>query len=171
MIFSIRKTTKEDAQYVMDIDLKCFEYPWPTDFWFEASAYYDIVVGTYYGTPVGMAVYTNGPVICPTFCYEPNDQIITMLKVGVKKSFRNKGLGKLLVNHIKGIAWAAKSRSIVTIAPESICTPSEQDVSGWLRKVGFEGRNIIPGCFTNCGEAEDGYLFEWENNADQPASD
>jgi ribosomal protein S18 acetylase RimI-like enzyme len=171
MIFSIREARREDAHYVMDIDIKCFEYPWTAEFWGDASEFYKIVVGTYYGTPVGMAVYAVGSVICPTFCYEAPDNAFTILKVGVKKDFQRHGLGRLLVNDIKGIACAAKAEGVLSIVPESICLPdSDRDASGWLNKVGFEAKHIIPRCFTNCGESEDGFLFEWNNNAHQPPS-
>lgn len=161
MIFSIRKATREDLQYVMDIDLKCYEYPWSSDFWHDAASY-ETVVGTFYGTPVGMAVFANGPVICPTFCHDVPEGVFTLLKLAVKERFRRRGLGRMLLNYIKGVAWTAKSETLISIVPESICLPgSKYDASVWLNRMDFEARNIIPACFTNCGEAEDGYLFEW----------
>lgn len=171
MIFSIREARQEDTHYVMDVDIKCFEYPWPAEFWGDASEFYKIVVGTYYGTPVAMAVYAVGSVICPTFCYEAPDNVFTILKLAVKKDYRRRGLGRLLANHVKGMAYAAKSDCVLSIVPESICLPgSERDASVWLRKMGFEAKHVIPDCFQNCGESEDGYLFEWSNNANQSRS-
>lgn len=161
MICSIREAKDEDAQYVMDIDIKCFGYPWTPDFWADTSKTYQTLVATFYGTPVAMAVYSKGPVICPTFCYEAPEGVHTLLKVAVKEKYRRHGIGKMLVNRVKGNAYSAKSETLLAIVPESLCVPSSsKDASVWLGNCGFRAKQIIPACFTDCGEVEDGFLFE-----------
>lgn len=160
MICSIREAREEDAHYVMDIDLKCFTYPWSAEFWADQEDFYKTLVATWYGTPVAMAVYSVGSVICPTFCYDADDGDFTILKVGVKKNYRNKGIGRHLVNHIKRVADGVKATSVLAISPESSCLPPGNNAGSWMRKLGFKGKGIIPGCFIDCGDAEDGYLFE-----------
>lgn len=155
MILSLRCATGDDCQHLIDIDLKCFEFPWNADFWGWAGANYSIFVVTHYDQPVGFACYC----ICDSgYC---RSRVMVLNKVAVKSAYRGHGIGNMLVEAVQRMALSADLMLMETIIPESLCRPGEpDDVTGFFQKLGYRAvAPLVRDCFEYCGGLEDGIRF------------
>lgn len=150
MIFRTRDATPEDQVYIQDLDLKCFEMSWSCDAWAYAGQHYIIKLAAYYGTPIGFATYVHNT----------EDNIIQFPKVGVKPSFRNKGVARQLVSEAVQFCKQVRALRIETLIPETLLRPGEpQDASKWLSKLGWEATGLVRDFFPCMGQREDAVRF------------
>lgn len=150
MIFKTRAARAEDQVYILDLDLKCFESAWSNDAWAYAGDHYVIKLATFYGTPIGFA----------TFLHNTQENTIQFPKVGVKRAFRNKGVGRQLVSEALIFCKEVKATHLETLIPESLLRPGEtQDISEWLSKTGWKATNIVRDFFPCMGQREDAVRF------------
>jgi ribosomal protein S18 acetylase RimI-like enzyme len=152
MIFSVRKAYGEDAHYIIDIDIKCFDDPWPPEYWvsFEDLQVY---VATYYGTPIAMVAFMVGET-------EKGIKFVSLSKLAVKPAFRGRGVSKMLLAQAEKFAKQINAHSIWLTVPESLCV-GERSIAGWLKLAGFRATSVQPECFESYGEPEDGYSFQY----------
>ena len=152
-MIEVRPGRKEDIQYVLDIDVKCFDDPWSPDKWRKDEL--SVAVGTVHKTPVGVVVFE--------IINTRKQQCVRMDKIAVKPGFRNRGIAKALVQEVRNCCMYNGLLYIETIIPESMCVPdTPRDVTGFLSKVGFRGFGIKRDAFTDMGQPEDGYIFRLE---------
>lgn len=153
MIHNIRQPQFSDANYLLDIDIKCFDDPWPLDKWKQVLTTSEIhkLVGTSYGCPTGFVVW------------EQNNDFLQINRLAVKPTYRNQGTGLQL---LKAVCLGARQlllNRVVIAVPESLCCPgNSRDISRWLLKRGFKinGKSGVLKDFTVCfGQVEDAFLF------------
>lgn len=143
-MIKIRKPEVTDINALLDIDLKSVDNYWTLDQWRGMCVNHD--------TYVSLATYFNDPagfIICN----------ITgrILKIAVKPTFRNKGIGTRLIETVK--YWATENNipGLGIVVPESLCYNS--DICKWLNNQGFLANGVLKDGVTYCNEVEDGFLF------------
>ena len=149
-MIQFRAAEERDAHYLIDIDIKCFDYAWMPEDWRQASKTCVGTVATWYGTPIGMAIFAKT---------EAGD--IEIVKIAVKKPYRNRGVASQLLLNCAIYAREIHIPRMVMLVPEGRLRPGEpDDISTWLTKLGFRAQApLLRDYFTFYGQAEDGVLF------------
>lgn len=81
-----------DRAALLNIDLKCWDFPWSEDGWQYAVENYQILVARYRGELLGYSVFGRD------FAQE---KTIRFMKIGVRPGYRNHGVGtRLLLSSI-----------------------------------------------------------------------
>lgn len=146
MITNIRKPLRGDLNYLLDIDLKCFEDTLSLDEWRERldDDNYSILIGTLHGKAVGFIIWQDN----------------TIIRFAVKPTYRHMGIGAQLLAAVEN-TLIQRGKTLVTIqVPESLCVPGKTiDVSGWLRKHHFKAEKLLTGATFFCGVQEDLICF------------
>lgn len=148
-MLNVRPATGEDVHYLLDIDVKCFDYPWSAEHWRVVGSTVNIAVATYYGTPIGMVVFAGAE-------SEKGVPFVTMVKLAVKESFRNRGIGETLLLTVVEFGRKIESTGVRAVVPES------SNAIDWLIKMGFKASGVDRECFDLYGIKEDGYMFQRE---------
>ena len=147
----IRPVTGADINYVRDIDLKSYTYPWDSEMWRklanDKSCY--IVISSLGFTPTGFIVW------------KVEEDACQVLRLGVKPHARNLGSGSALITHVEDWAIDHHLTNIYTLVPEINCFPGHpDDVSAWLLHRGFKATlPIIEDLAFLYGNLVDGYKF------------
>jgi GNAT superfamily N-acetyltransferase len=145
---SIRPATARDINYLMDIDLKCYEYPLDYSAWrvYITSPDIELLVATIEAAPIGFIVFTKTEI----------------LRLAVKAAYRKEGTGSRLINNALDSARQAGGDKLDIIVPETSCLPGHpDDVSAFLMGNNFVAKPpIIEGIFEMYGRPVDGYCFE-----------
>lgn len=143
-MIKIRKPEVTDLNFILDIDLKSTDDPWTIDQWRGACLNKDsyICLATYFNDPVGF-------IICNTAG--------RILKIAIKPTFRNKGVGTKLIETIKYWAVQKNILGLGIVVPESLCYTG--NICKWLNKQGFLANGILKDGVKYCGIIEDGFLF------------
>ncbi len=147
MITNIRQPLISDLNYILDIDLKCFEDPWDIEVWKEIvkNETSNMFIGTYRAIPVGVIVWTSN----------------ILARIGVKPSFRGNGVGTQLIHALELAEMQKGTKTIITFITESLCCPGHKlDVSRWFVTRGYRGKGIAHDKGLFCGMREDEYIFE-----------
>ena len=145
-----RAAEERDAHYLIDIDIKCFDYAWMPEDWRQVSKTCVACVATWCGTPVGMAIFAKTP-----------EGDVEIVKVAVKSCYRNRGIARRLLYNCALYARETHAPRLLMLVPESRLRPGERDdISAWLTKLGFRaGIPLLRDYFTFYGQPEDGVLF------------
>lgn len=146
MIINIRKPKLGDLNYLLDIDLKCFEDSLSLEEWkiFLNDTSCNVLVGTLKGAPVGLIVWKDS----------------TILKLAVKPVYRHKGIGTKLLNSVENILIQHGYGQISIDVSESLCCPGKPiDVSSWLLSRKFKADKIYKETAIFCGQKEDTIHF------------
>lgn len=147
---AVREANLNDANSLVDIDIKCFEHAWSPEDWGRVLRTNDLSVhiATYFGTPLAFAV----------FDLQTNEVVIH--KLGVKPKHRLRGLSMELMAVVQDFARRRSVDNISVTIPESLVYPGDHSVGGWLSKLGFRAmKPFLPGHFTSYGEPEAGVKF------------
>ena len=149
-MIDFRAAEQKDAHYLIDIDIKCFDDAWTPEDWRFAAKYCVACVATWNGAPVGMAVFYNDFM-----------GSIEIVKVAVKRPYRNMGIARRLIFNCILYARELYATRLVMIVPESKLRPGEpDDLSEWLKALRFRAQvPLFKNYFTFCGEPEDGVVF------------
>lgn len=155
---SIRAARDDDAPYLQDIDIKCFEHTWLPDDWgiLWESKTANVLVGCHYGTPVSFLAWE---------LHEYKDlPALHVYKVAVKPLFRGNNCGKhLLANAYELLVKTGDVRYITIPVPESMTVGEPpKNCVGWLHKLNFKGTSIVDTQERLYGAAEDVILFVQE---------
>lgn len=150
-LYTVRGGRPEDANQLLDIDIKCFEQAWSADDWSRVGfdKAYAISVATYFGTPIGFAIIRE------------TDEGTELLKLAVKRGHRGNGISRELVDAVVSFARQQTiAREMYIIVPESMVYEPSPNVVDWLVKFGFKAtKPILKRHFTIYGEPEDGVKF------------
>lgn len=153
-LFNIRGATPQDANALLDIDIKCFDEPWTAEEWSRIghSKDYAISVVTFFGTVIGFGVFRMDP---------DNIRATEILKVAVLKPHRRKHASLYLIAAAVSFGESNFSKEIFTIIPEHLIYPGPECISEWLLLVGLKAQKPFLKCHFNStyGEAENGVKF------------
>ncbi len=146
----VRGARREDANDLLDIDIKCFENAWTPEEWSKLGFKdeHAISLVTYYGEPVGFIVMkTEG-------------SNVRICKIAVKAYYRKKELSLHLLAVAVRYGQDRHADLLEIIVPEGMIYPGPGSIIGWLRSVGFKGTQpFIKNHFNVYGEHEDGVRF------------
>jgi len=149
-MIAFRAAEQKDAHYLIDIDIKCFDYAWTPEEWRQVGKYCVACVATWNGTPVGMAIFCND-----------HAGSIEIVKIAVKKAYRRLGIARRLLYNCILYARELYATRLVMVVPESTLQPGNpEDVSEWLTQLRFRAQvPLLKDYFTFYGEPEDGVVF------------
>ncbi len=149
-MIEFRASRREDAHYLLDIDLKCYEFSWLPEDWRTISKDSFATVATYNKTPIGMSVF-----------YRTMYNDIEVLKLAVKPAYRNLGIGSRLLFNTILYGQEIRADRTILVVPESRLRPGrEDDLSQWLLRRGFRAQiPLLRNYYTFYGQPEDGVLF------------
>jgi len=165
MIPLLRPASGNDINFLIDIDLKSYDYPWSVDKWrlLALNPACTVTLATVNMEPVGFVAW--GKIIA--------DKEVEILRLAVKPTYRNNGIGSLLLGSVEINANENGIQKITLIVPEIYCFPNcKGDVSRWLLARGYQAtKPIFKDYFNMYGSKVDGFKFVgpanvWgENNA------
>lgn len=149
-MIAFRASEPKDAHYLLDIDIKCFDYAWLPSEWRIVAQHCVACVATWNGTPIGMAIFGKNA-----------DGDVQVVKLAVKPAYRHRGIATGLMRNCALYAREIHAPRLVLLVPESwLCPGQPGDISGWLVKLGFRAHKpLLRNQFTFYGQSEDGVLF------------
>lgn len=130
---SVRHAVREDQDVLYDIDLKCFDDVWAKEYWLHWFQDFKVVFLVHVsGVPVGLAA-----------C-EQSNQGILIEKLCVKPAYRHLGVAShlLLAVHLQSLNYENKV-PIHIIVPELWLYPGPDNISGWIKRIGFKATKPI----------------------------
>ncbi len=144
--------------YLVDIDAKCSDQPWCYDQWVKGSDHFTGSVVTFYGTPVGFAMFKR------------IGEYVEMVKFAVKPQYRRQGLGTYLMKGCHKFATDMGCHTIFVVLPETMFRepPEDHDPAiPFLLSQDFKAvRPLIRDCFNSDGNSIAGVKFG--RKIDQP---
>lgn len=146
MLTNIRKPLRGDLNYILDIDLKCFEDTLSLEEWRQLldDPDYNVLVGTFQGKAVGFILWQSN----------------NIFRFAVKPTYRHMGVGMRLLMAVENTLIQHGQLTIVIQVPESLCCPGRAiDVSCWLNAHDFFAQKLLPGQAIFCGQQEDLICF------------
>lgn len=163
-IQQLREDTDKDANYIHDLDIKCFDNLWAREDWKaikdnnQASTW----VGCYRHVPISFLVLEKQPFVLPNT--DQQVQSLHVHKLGVKEAFRRKGVGVRLLAFAHQQARQDVKISWVTMSvPEWFVAPGGiTNCLGWLQKYKFKAITTLPEPIHLYGRNYDQYLFGFE---------
>ena len=154
--FQLRGFQPADMMYLIDIDAKCCEPPWSYERWLANCQVHTGSVITFYGTPVGFALF------------RPMGQYVELVKLAVKPQYRRQKLGVMLMSGCFLFARDMGCDTVFVVLPETMFAKSgaHEPAIPFLRRLGFIAtKPIIRDCFHFDGRPIDGVKFiqklEW----------
>jgi len=153
MIPSLRPALGNDINFLIDIDLKSYDYPWLVDKW-RSLALNSVCTVT-------LATMNMGPVGFVAWKKKIADKEAEILRLAVKPAYRNNGAGSLLLGSVEVDANENGIQKITLIVPEIHCFPNHKnDVSQWLLARGYQAiKPIFKNYFDMYGSKVDGFKF------------
>jgi ribosomal protein S18 acetylase RimI-like enzyme len=151
MLVEVRSPSLSDFNYILDIDLKCFDDIWTYNAWKEVfkNPKYGFLLGIYQGEPVGFAVWLIDKI----------DYLV--VRLGVKQAYQHKGVGSKLIKAIESLAKKGGVKEISFPVPESLCYIHDTtSVSKWLINRGFKAYCTVKDTAIYCGVTEDEIIFQ-----------
>jgi len=123
---SIRTGCNCDGNYIKDIDLKSYQYPWNGVRWQEVDENIAIaeIVALEHAQPIGFARWEVDRRL---------ESEVTVSRLAVKPANRRQGAGTLMLRHIINAAKDNGFLKVSMVIPEINCLPGHpDDVSQWL---------------------------------------
>jgi len=105
--YNLRGFRPEDMMYLVDIDAKCGDIPWSYEQWMQKVHNHTGSVVTFYGTPVGFAMFQR------------MGEYVELVKIAVKSQYRRQHLGVLLMSGCFRFAQDMGCHTIFTVMPET----------------------------------------------------
>lgn len=135
---------------MLDLDIKCYEYPLTHAQWRDASQTAIGAVATFNGNLVGMVMFRK--VDCD----------VEVLRLAVSPLHRRQGLGRRLLWNVILYGRQISAHRVCLVVPERQVSPgSPEDLSGWLTKFRFTAGRTIRDAYYSYGEPEDGVEFSF----------
>lgn len=143
----VRRAVWKDQDVLYDLDLKCFDDVWPKEYWLHWFQDFKVVFLAYIGeVPVGFAA-----------CKHSNQELL-IEKFGVKPRYRRHDVSRnlLLAVHLQALNYD-NHVPVCLIVPEPWLYPGLDDVSGWIKRIGFNAVSpLMPDYFCINGVSMDG---------------
>ena len=148
---NIRPGGDRDVNFVKDLDLKCYHYPWTPEQWGKTVGDDPAkwCLATIRDRPLGFAIWRIAP-----------GEII-LNRLGVLPDSRKQGIGTELLRHVIRYAGARQAQKITLRVPEIHCFPGHpDDVSAWLLTRGFRAEPPVVREYAYMyGQWVDGFCF------------
>jgi GNAT superfamily N-acetyltransferase len=148
---NVRPGGDRDVNFVKDLDLKCYHYPWTPEQW-SATVGADPAkwcIATIRDRPVGFAIWrqAGGKGL--------------LQRLGVLPDSRKQGIGAELLRHVMKCVKTRGGVELSLVVPEIHCFPGHpDDVSAWLLTRGFRAEPpIVPEYAYMYGQWVDGFCF------------
>jgi len=149
--YNLRGFKPEDMMYLIDIDAKCSDIPWTYEQWMQKVHNHTGSVVTFYGTPVGFAMFLR------------MGEYVELVKIAIKPQYRRQHLGMLLMSGCFRFAQDMGCHTIFTVMPETyLPRPGEpaQPALSFLPACGFKAaKGMVRDCFNIDGQSIDGVKF------------
>ena len=158
MDIEIRPVKPEDINYLIDVEIKCYEDVKGLDWWREIlknSDHYSVAAAVH-KVPVGFIVWQKA-----AYSGDGTDEFVAEIeRIAVKPAFRRRGAGSLLLRDATVAAHTVGLHKLMLIVPESLCFPGHpNDVSEWLLHRNFRATGILGQHFDSYGTKEDAFVF------------
>jgi GNAT superfamily N-acetyltransferase len=161
----IRLTRPSDINALMALDLKTHHYPLTLDEWQAkvngsgSANHARVVVCDVVRVSTGFAMWK----------IDNEHEYCDLMRIGVLRRYRLKGLGSLLVHACLRHAFEQKCDKLRIIVPHIICNPGDpDDASEFLGKCFFKATGVIDDWCEMYGKNVDGYVFERKINVLTP---
>lgn len=142
MMSNIRRPQVGDLNFLLDIDLKCFEDNLSLDEWriFFDDASYKMLTWIIQAVPVGFIIWQENIIV----------------RLAVKPVYRHRGVGSQLLSFVENRLIQQRHQIVMIDVPESLCCPGKPvDVSSWLLKRGYQAEFLHKAATVFCGHTED----------------
>ncbi len=147
MLPAVRGAQIRDINYLVDIDIKSYHFPWSVDTWrrFAASKSCNILLASVKAEPIAVCAWRT--------CGKDAE----IMKLATKPDFRNLGAAIGLLRMME----ATELQEVGIVVPEINCFPGHpDDVSRWLSARGYRAiAPIIKDRFHMYGKYYDGFKF------------
>ena len=163
-IQQIREASAQDANYIYDLDLKCFDNPWSKENWaaISANSQAHAWVGCYRQVPISLVVTERQSFVPPDT--RNRVQSLHIHKLCVKEIFRRKGVGARLLQfvHHRAVEKVAVGWVTMTVPEWLINTDEPTNCLGWLQKYKLKALATLPTKIALYGKDYDQYLFGYQ---------
>lgn len=148
----IRWMIRRDMSEVLDIENKCFEFPWTED---------DFIRCLRQRNCIGMVAEHDDRVM-GYMIYALFDKSIHLLNFAVCKAFHRRGVGRQLVDKMVGkLSHLRRNKICLEIRDSNI------DAQKFFSKCGFLAKQIMPQFYQETDD--DAYTFEYQYGRGEPA--
>jgi N-acetylglutamate synthase-like GNAT family acetyltransferase len=149
----IRTALTREANSLLDIDLKSYDYPWPIAKWRAVlgDEEHSVLVACVKAQPVGVCIWRRSK----------QHLRAEICKLAIKHEYRRHGFACNLLRRVDQDVAELGMLETVVVVPEINCFPGHpDDVSVWLSKQGYTPeRHIIRDKFLMYGSLCDGFQF------------
>ena len=122
-MIGFRASEPKDAHYLLDIDIKCFDYAWLPSDWRIVAQHCVACVTIWNGRHIGMAIFGKNA-----------DGDVQVVKLAVKSAYRHRGIATGLMRNY-GLSMQRDSRSTTrAVGPRNLALPRSIPVTsadGW----------------------------------------
>jgi GNAT superfamily N-acetyltransferase len=149
---------KQDINLIHTLDFKTYQYAFDIKEWGQL-----VQRGTVLSTlavvndvKVGLGVWERGAKGKPAYIH----------RLGVLPNFRNKGIGRKILSWIDLDLAAGRKEKVRTVLSQASCLGPRDpdDVSGFMKSVGFTWVEEVENAFTQYGKVYPGLVFERKVN-------
>lgn len=148
--YHLRGFQPADMMYLIDIDAKCSEFPWTYDQWLKNCQSHTGSVVTFYGTPVGFALFHR------------LGEYVELVKLAVKPHYRRQKLGMMLMSGCFKFGQDMGCHTVFCVLPETMLAKSgeHEPAISFLKKLDFVAtKPMLRDCFNFDGRSIDGVKF------------
>jgi GNAT superfamily N-acetyltransferase len=147
MLPVIRGAQARDINYLIDIDIKSYHFPWSVGQWrkFAGGKMCSILLATIKAEPVAVCAWKK------------SGKDAEILRLATKPAYRGLGAASLLLYTVE----STKLQKVSIIIPEINCFPGQpDDISAWLLSRGYQATvPILKDYFHMYGKHYDGFKF------------
>ena len=147
MLPVIRGAQARDINYLVDIDIKSYHFPWSVDKWrkFAGDKTCSILLAMIKVEPVAVCAWKK------------SGKDAEILRLATKPAYRGLGAGSLLLHAME----STDLQEVTVIVPEINCFPGHpDDISAWLLARGFRASApILKDHFHMYNKHYDGFKF------------
>jgi ribosomal protein S18 acetylase RimI-like enzyme len=138
-LFLIRDVANNDLPYLLDIDVKCFEMPYPIEAWRFLATDAHIKIATYNHKVIGFTVYQF-----ESSTGEEGGTIDTMKvgKLAIKEQYRGIGAGKRLMRQVFQHAYEIQCKYVKCAVAEHLIYNEDQKLLRFLKHWKFEATGL-----------------------------
>ena len=140
----VRWLIRRDIPEVLDIESRCFEFPWSED---------DFIRYLRQRNCIGM-VATEDDRVVGFMIYELHKSRLHLLNLAVHPDCRRQGVGRVMVDKLLAkLSHERRNRIMLEVRETNL------DAQLFFKRMGFRAISILHGYFDDSDE--DGYLMQW----------
>lgn len=135
-----------DRAALLNIDMKCYDFPWPEHVWQQAVENYQILVARHRGDQIGYSVFGRDAA---------KDNTVRIMKLGVRPGYRNQGVGKQLL--LSTLVMCKGFEVEAWLMEDEVYRGAGQ----WLLKNNFRAFDVKRDVCTGLNGNEDAIIFRY----------